>query len=177
MKRSDVLRNPALASKTTRYHAWLTHQRQTTGEHSYNVLRIYSQVWKTLPTDTAIYIIWHDAGEWVSGDPPFPSKAKNPDLKAACDRIERNAVIDMGGVLVDLPEEERWRVKACDLIEMMELAAIEFLMGNRFALPVINDPKEALQALLEALPPLDRTAIKTYVNKQAVLFGLNELCM
>jgi 5'-deoxynucleotidase YfbR-like HD superfamily hydrolase len=141
------------------------------------VLRIYSQIWKTLPTDTAIYIIWHDAGEWVSGDPPFPSKANNPDLKSACDRIERKAVIEMGGVLVDLPEEERKRVKATDLIQMIEFAAIEFLMGNRFALPVINDPKEVLQALLETMPSLDRTAIKTYVNKQAALFGLNELCM
>lgn len=177
MNRKNVLRNPALAGKTKRYHAWIVIQQQTVADHSFNVLRIYSQIWGPPSPEVTCFIVWHDMGEWVSGDPPYPSKARNPDLKEACDRIEKQAVASMGGYEAAITEGERLRIKICDLVEMIEFAMIELLMGNKFALPVIADPKESLLFLMEKLPVSDWAKVKDYVNRQVDLFEVPEACI
>lgn len=166
MKRADVLSTPYLAGRVARYHTWPTLHRQTVGEHTWNVLRIYWHLFGPLPPEVSTHIIWHDAGELRTGDPPFPVKAQNPDLKAVLDALEDEAVVAMGGPEHrSLPERERLRVKVCDLLEMTHFGLTEMQMGNTYARPIVDDTLAAVRALVPRLPDEDRARVEGYVSR------------
>lgn len=140
MQRSDVRRDIRLAGQVKRYACWPTLTTQTTGEHSWQVLRIYIEIFGPPSPDVTVYIVHHDSAELVVGDPPFPLKAQNADLKQIYDRLEDAAMMEMRGeALPVLSDEERARVKICDLLEMWEFGLQERMMGNRYAQPIIDD--------------------------------------
>lgn len=139
MQRYEVLSNPRMAGAVKRYHAWPTHTTQTVADHTWNVLRIWWQLFGPLPPRVSTYILWHDCGELVVGDPPYPSKANDATFKAICDRKEEEAVKAMGGPEMELPWEEAQKVKLCDLIEMLEFGLFEKQLGNEFSAPIIDD--------------------------------------
>jgi hypothetical protein len=115
------------------------HQTQSVGEHTWQVLRIWLQVFGSISTEVVRYLVWHDAGELVAGDAPFPVKVLNPNLKLQMDSIEHAAVLAMHGEVLELSDEDRARVKACELFEMHEHGRVEWLMGNKFARPIMDD--------------------------------------
>src|SRR6267154_1716536 len=88
MTRDQVLTSARHAGTVRRYHTWPFHHQQNIGEHSWQIARIYFQIWGPLPPEVSTYFIWHDAGELVLGDLPFPVKKNNPHLKRECDFIE-----------------------------------------------------------------------------------------
>src|ERR1035437_6690186 len=136
--RKDVLLNGRYAGQILRYHTWPVLRSQSTGEHTWQCLRIYYELFGPLPPKTSTYLIWHDAGELVLGDLPFPVKANNGGLKRQCDRIEQNAVKAMGGSLPKLATNEKIRVKVVDLIEMLQYGLVEVFTGNRLAQPIVD---------------------------------------
>jgi len=71
------------------------------------------------PTAHAVHraAIMHDMGEAAVGDVPNPVKNRNPDLKAALDRIEDEAMVAMGLPEVDLDERERDMLRLCDKLD------------------------------------------------------------
>src|ERR1043166_2928788 len=97
MTRDKVLTNARLAGQVTRYHTWPVHRQQSVGEHTWQVLRIYQQIWGSVEPEVTNYILWHDAGELVTGDPPFPFKRENPQFKESYRLAEGRAVHNMGG--------------------------------------------------------------------------------
>ena len=165
MKRDYILSRARLAGEVVRYHTWPMHHRQTVGEHTWQVMRIYYQIWGALPQELTTYFIWHDAGELACGDIPFPVKANNPELKVMADALEDYAVERMGGPKLDrLAPGMKLRAKACDLIDMHECGMAEVMMGNRFAQPIVDDTFKALEKL--ALSPEDGNAIFKYLAKE-----------
>lgn len=122
-----------LAGQIRRYHEYPTVQDQTNADHSWHVARVwmaifgigdYASLGKML-----LYIHHHDSGELGSGDLPFPTKANNPDLKAAMDRLEGESLSRQG---VDMPKLTAWEkasVKIADLIEMAEFGMEEVRRG------------------------------------------------
>ena len=162
MKRADILAVARLAGEVVRYHTWPMHHRQTVGEHTWQVMRIYWQIWGPLPPSLTTYFIWHDAGELATGDIPFPVKAHNPNLKAEMDKLEEVSVLHMGGATVTLDLLSKVRAKACDLLDMHECGRVEMSMGNRFAQPIVEDTFSAIEKL--PLSREDANAVFKYLS-------------
>ena len=171
--RAQVLRNARHAGSVVRYHTWKMHQVQTVADHSWNCCRIYFALWGPLPPEISTHFIWHDTGELVLGDLPFPVKAENPELKYICDKIEYNAIVDMGGSPSMLSDRDKVRTKVCDLLDMYELGMVELQMGNRFGQPIVDDIGHSLELLLRKLSAEDVVLVRQYVDAMAK--GL--LCM
>lgn len=148
MNPDDVTGSPRLAGQVRRYHTWPTLQVQTNAEHSWQVARIYEALFGPPSAVVEQRIRWHDAGEIVTGDLPFPVKSKNPDIKVVFDEMERLAVVGLGVELAAVTDEERHRMKLCDLVEMWEFGMVELALGNRFAQPIVDRTYEAFMRLL-----------------------------
>lgn len=149
MNRAKLLATARLAGQVLRYHTWPVHRQQSVGEHTWQVMRIYAKLFGPPSPAVFLFLLWHDAGELVTGDPPFPFKASNPEIKAAYDVAERKAVANMGGELYPEPLNERQQryIKTCDLIEMLEFGISELNMGNKYAEPIVDDIANAIRAL------------------------------
>jgi 5'-deoxynucleotidase YfbR-like HD superfamily hydrolase len=117
-------------------------------------MRIYYQIWGPLNSDVSTYIIFHDSGELVTGDMPFPVKMNNPDLKAAADRVEAEGLRDMG-ITLTLGPHQRQQVKICDVIDMYEQGLYECAVGNKFAEPIVNDTFKTIAKLASKFPSAD----------------------
>jgi len=166
MNREKLLSTARLAGEVVRYHTWPMHHRQTVGEHTWQCMRIYWQIWGPLPPELSTYFIWHDAGELACGDLPFPVKSRDPELKAAMDKLEDDAVRRMGGSHVVVTPLLKLRAKACDLIDMHECGRIEVAMGNKLAQPIVDDTFAALEKL--TLSPEDGNAIFKYLAERRI---------
>jgi hypothetical protein len=137
--------DPRRSLQTTRFHTWARHRDQSTGEHSMQVMRILLAIWPSAPRSLLVHCLRHDAGESTSGDPPYPIKVLNPDMKQACDRIESETVKLMETTWMFPSEEhqmtplEKLVFKLAEFIEMWEWGLLELEMGNRTAQAVINN--------------------------------------
>ncbi len=164
MNRDEVHAQSRLAGQVRRYHTWMVLHQQSIGEHSWQCMRIWWQIWGPLPPEVTTYFIWHDAGELVAGDLPFPVKAKNPVLKDTMDELEDRAVKAMGGPAGHPPDGyNKIRAKACDLIDMYEYGLHERRLGNQYAEPIITDTYTALRKL--SLSSEDQFAVSAYLAK------------
>ncbi len=152
MMRDTIRKSAMVAGTVTRYHAWPTLRQQTVAEHSFNVLRLYVQIWGDPPREVTRYIVMHDLGELVTGDLPFPVKTRFPELKTITGSIESEAVKDMGFEWPELSDVHRTMIKICDLLEMTEYALLERQMGNHLALPIEEGTSEAVFSMVEQLP-------------------------
>jgi 5'-deoxynucleotidase YfbR-like HD superfamily hydrolase len=61
--------------------------------------------------------ILHDMGEAAVGDVPNPVKNRNPDLRAALDRIEGEAMVRLGLPAIDLEADEADQLRLCDKLD------------------------------------------------------------
>ena len=168
MKRELINQNARFAGQVERYHTWPVHRRQSIGEHTWQVMRIWWQIWGPLPEGVSTYLLWHDAGEQVVGDPPFPLKANNLELKLTLDHLEAEAVDAMGGPSIKgppTPTYDRQRAKICDLLEMWEFGICELGMGNDYAKPIISGTLTAVRKLLTQLSGADQKLVEAYVHK------------
>jgi hypothetical protein len=148
VKRSSMLRIQRFAGDVVRYHTWPTITQQTVADHSWNVLRIWWQLFGEPPIHIVQYIMFHDCGELVTGDLPFPFKARNPSIGEALAIAEELALEGMGLYIPELTRVEKEQVKVCDLAEMHEFGIKERMMGNKYAEPIIEDTHKALDTLL-----------------------------
>lgn len=164
INRPQIMSSPRLAGSVKRYHAWPTIQQQTVADHSFNNILIWSQIYGPPSPTVTLYFIWHDLGELVTGDMPFPVKANNPALKRAADDVELAATRAMGAPDIVLTDILRLRVKLCDLCEMLQFGVVECLMGNKFGRPIVDDISKAIEALVPKLPSEDTPAILAYVK-------------
>lgn len=156
MKIEPVTLDPRRAGQVTRYHTWPRLREQSVGEHSWQVQRILLAVWPDAPRHLILHCMTHDVGESVSGDPPYPIKALNVDLKKACDRIEREAHWMMAvdwwlPSSVQLSDFEAYVFKLCEFIEMWEWGLFEMDLGNQHAQLVVERCVDGMMAREKAL--------------------------
>jgi Predicted hydrolases of HD superfamily len=160
-----VTDNPRFAGSVLRYHTWPTIQRQTVGEHCWQIALIHEQIFGTLEHDVERFIRHHDTAELRVGDPPFPVKSQNGDMKAAYDRIEPKALQDMGiNPLPELIDRDRIRIKVCDLLEMMCFGMIEVEMGNALGVPIVIRTERAATKLSHTeLSATDDVCVQNFI--------------
>jgi 5'-deoxynucleotidase YfbR-like HD superfamily hydrolase len=172
ISRADVLTNPRWAGCVERYHTWPTLQKQNVGEHTWQVMVIWFQIFGPLSPEESAYVLWHDGGELVTGDPPFPVKANNPNLKATYDALEANALVGMLGVnpMRVFTTQTKHRAKLCDLLEMYEFGLCELALGNRLAQPIIDDMKEEVLKLCSENLPEALQRVCAYIKAVAARY-------
>lgn len=172
MRSSDVRRDIRLAGQVKRYSTWPVIHQQSTGEHSWQVLRIYIELFGAPSPDVTVYITHHDSAELKVGDPPFPLKANNPDLKDIYDRLEADAILEMRGeALPVLLTHTMRRIKICDLLEMWEFGVQELMLGNRYAEPIIEDTLAAVEQILGLMDQETVDAVSAHIMKREEMYS------
>lgn len=164
--RVDLVTNrPLFAGRVRRYHTWAVHHQQTIGEHCWQVARVYESIFGPPTAEVERYIRHHDTAELGVGDPPFPVKANSSMLKAEYDRLEADYLDLVGVEIPDVGQEEKRRVKVCDLIEMMEFGMVEREMGNVLAVMVVIRTGDAAATAAKALSEADALAVTRYIDR------------
>lgn len=124
-----------LASRMTgevrRYHAWRINHEQSVADHTWHVIRLYITLFG-LPSEFVLCALqFHDVGELLSSDLQFPIKKYVPVLKEVCDHADGVVANFIGINVPPLEQDDKWRVKACDYLEMYETGTRELMSGNR----------------------------------------------
>lgn len=148
MTRDKLLKSLRYAGAVERYHTYPTLRKQTIADHTWNVLRIYTHVFEPPQVPVFMHIMYHDCGELVTGDVPFPFKRRNPNIGEQMTKAEDMALRAMGISLPPLSTMEKVRIKLCDLAEMHEFGLIEMALGNKLAQPIVDDTLRAINAML-----------------------------
>jgi 5'-deoxynucleotidase YfbR-like HD superfamily hydrolase len=168
---NQVRSDPRLAGLVKRYATWPTLTQQSVGEHSWQVLRIYMEIFGPPPPEITWYITHHDTPELKVGDPPFPLKKNNPSLKKIYDKLEEGAIFEITGQFMpEISEGQRTMVKICDLLEMWEFGIHEWMMGNRYAEPVIADTEECVLELASHHSSPLITQVREHMRKRRKMY-------
>lgn len=167
MDHDDIVKNSRFAGNVQRYHTWPTINQQSVAEHTWQMLRIWFHMWGPPPPDVTVVIVFHDAGEVLAGDRPFMAKRRSPELKAILDKLEDEAVEEMGGPKAGLrlTPYDTLRIKFCDWLEMMEFGLVEMAMGNNLCQPVVNACSELIYSKIAQLSDEDRAALNNYMQR------------
>ena len=140
----QLMASLALAGRVRRYHTFPVIHQETVGEHSHRVCSLYMQLFGAPRVEVLEYIIYHDLGELSAGDLPFNAKRDVPEMKHFQDRAEEAGLKRLKITMPVLTDDERARVKFCDMLQMLEFARIEMAMGNQFARSVKDNILSAL---------------------------------
>ena len=133
---NHTLRNSGLVK---RYHARLTHRQQNVAEHTWQLMRIYHQMWTGLPERVAIYILYHDVAEVHTGDTPYHVKRDYPKVKEGLKEAEADVLLKFRVTSPMISEEEHRRIKQSEYCEMFEYALEERALGSRYCDDVISN--------------------------------------
>lgn len=174
--RNAVCKDSRMAGLVRRYHTWPVHHTQTVAEHTWQVMRLWCETFGNPRSEVWYYLLIHDLGEVTTGDLPYPIKLNNPKLKAEMDRLELDALNNMG--FPDprrvLTEEEYAQFKFCDLLECAEYAQREVRMGNRFCEP-FEDQSKGLSVLMSLMTDHNRQLARNYCRNHAIILSPEEL--
>lgn len=172
--------DPRSAGDVRRYHTWRVLQQQTNAAHQWNVARILLAIYPDCSPRLLREALFHDVGEVVSGDAPFPIKRDNPDIKAGHDRVERSARSAMvlpWGVPpeADLDDFEKRVLKLADLTEMWEFALDDVNYGNRHAQLIVDRCDAELTRLMGGIVGDVRLRFEAYRNRRLLASSQQEL--
>jgi len=137
-------------------------------------MRLYERIFGCPPVHVFLHILYHDVGEIRTGDIPYPLKRTNLTLKGEMDRLESEALEDMGIDLPTLTDEEHIRFKFCDLLDCAEQGQYEARLGNQY-MGIVADQRNGLDALLRKLSNTDRVRAHTYCIENGIqLYPMEE---
>ncbi len=157
--RESVLKSMRRAGNVLRYHTWPTIHKQTVADHTWNVMRIYVELFGPPDRHVWMHMLYHDALEVHTGDIPFYAKRRFPELKSVLTGIEEDLSLMSDFPRFELTSNEIDECKLCDLLEMWEWGKEEVLMGNRLAHTIQADTWWAASEISE------RLGITELVNK------------
>lgn len=161
------------AGCVARYHTWPHVRGQSVGEHTWQLIRILLAIYPDAPRRLMIEAMFHDVGERVSGDPPYPIKAQNPDLKREMDRIEGSARLSMTRWGIRAPQRisdrDRAAMKLAEFIEMAEWGWDDLALGNRNAQLILDrclGVARDMTKWVDLLPPRVAERATEYINRR-----------
>jgi hypothetical protein len=159
------MHDPRRAGRVQRYHTWPHIKEQSVAEHSWQVARLMRVIWPSAPTEVMDYCLFHDIGEVVAGDPPYPSKVMNPAFGTEHAKVEEAAVLKMTLPWGMPPPVLRLRdpvqqaiFKLVHFIEMAEWAMDEITLGNQNARLVLERCRQQSHRYLERDPTIPGTS-------------------
>jgi hypothetical protein len=154
--RDQMMSSRRLAGGIRRYHAWPVVQSQTVAEHTWQVMRVYHELFGSPPAEVWEAILWHDVLEMHTGDIPFQVKQRYPGVKKALDEAEVHAAREMGVVWPEITQVQRKSIKLCDILEMWEFGKQEMAMGNKLAGPIVTGTILVASKIAEELALADK---------------------
>lgn len=167
MNRVEVVTSTRLAGQVRRYHTHPVLRQQTVAEHSWQVARVFRELFpEAWCIEVADWIHQHDVPEIGTGDPPFPLKARYPELKAIYMEIESEVSESLGLVWPELTPRQRLLIKICDLLEMWEFGQEEMMMGNRYAEPIVRGTASAVWDLTVEEPGTLHDDVLTWMDSK-----------
>jgi hypothetical protein len=163
--------DPRSAGKVSRYHTWERIRDQSVGEHTWQLLRIILAIHPHASPELIRWAMFHDVGERVTGDVPFPVKREHLEVKRAFDAMEQEALLQMvpWGVIagVQITDEETNLLKLGEFIEMMEWGLDEMALGNASARLVYERCyAQAARQLGAPLPSGVQTSAERYITRR-----------
>lgn len=180
MTPDQVRLDTRLAGQVTRYHTWPRIREQSVGEHSWQVLRIYSCVATEIDPDFMMYCVYHDTGEIATGDLPYPIKSQNPCLKEEIERLEQDSLINQAHywrplVGKGLSDEQLRLFKLIEMVEMFEWGLDEMTRGSTYGNIVAERClKFVYEKILLAQPlPQAWKGVALYVYKRLLISDVN----
>lgn len=159
------------AGNLLRWHTWPHIRQQSVAEHTWQVIRILLAIWPDCPKSVLVEAMFHDVGERVTGDAPYPMKKDNETLRQILNAKERAARQQMApwGVVppIDLEDAEQNAIKLAEYIEMWEWALDELALGNQNARIVLVRMREAFNGARVRLLPLNvESASCSYIQRR-----------
>lgn len=137
-----------------RYHQEFTHVEDTVARHSAGVALIVHLIHPNASKELILATLSHDLGEIVTGDIPAPSKrAISAEAKAALDKMEETALVEMGFPQAnDLSKEDHLVLKLADYLEGLCFVTEEVRRGNRALIHVGHNYSRYLDLLITSIP-------------------------
>lgn len=151
--------DPRASGHVMRYHTWPHVRVQTVAEHSWQLARLLLMVWPLAPRHLVVDALFHDLGERVTGDLPYPTKANDSELKARMDLAENRARQQMAtrwcapcltGSNRTTADEQTY-LKLLEFVEMWEWALDETALGNKNAVLIRDRCADGILATLKKL--------------------------
>lgn len=158
----QVVYSQRLALQVERYHTWPKVTRQSVGEHSAQVMRIYCRLFGTPRAQVWLHILEHDLPEMRFGDLPFSGDFA-PELTVAKHVVELRVRNRMGlGQHEPLSLEEGGRVKLCDMMDCFEWGVHEERLGNQYGKVVASNVTGPILVLARKLDVDER--VRTHMT-------------
>lgn len=170
--RQDVMTSARHAGDVQRYHTWPTLQTQTVAHHTWNVVRIYMELFGDPSPVDLRYMMRHDLGELGVGDLPYPVKKNNSVLADECAQEEQRVLQSM---FIDHDMSSRstdiriFQIKLCDLLEMLEFCTQEVILGNNYARQLIVDISADVTSRLDSASSGTRDVVLGHMRHQKEL--------
>lgn len=119
------------AGRVTRYHGQYLMRPENIAEHTFGVLNILAIMTNgQLSQALLLNALYHDGGEYISGDMFSPIKRAVPGLREACNELEKQGTDETIGELPALTEWEYKILKVADNLDGLIKCTEEFRMGN-----------------------------------------------
>jgi hypothetical protein len=128
--KTSVIKTVRNGNAVKRWHTRRMLTTDTVGEHTANVIIILLML-ETSPSKSLIYAaLLHDTAEQWTGDIPATAKWSSPELKFACDNLERKMLDDNYLALPHLTEHEQLALKWADMLDLLYRCIDELELGN-----------------------------------------------
>lgn len=140
-------------------------------------MRILLAIWPDVPNHVLVHALIHDVGEVATGDLPFPTKLRNPQLKKIMDEAENGAHLSMcfpWGLPKPqtLDPKEKSVFKVADYIEMWEWAIDEMCLGNQMAKVVRDRCADEIVSLTLTVDSSIASRVDSYMERRTKCSGL-----
>lgn len=119
------------AGRVVRYHGQYLARPENIAEHTFGVLNILAiMTGGQLSKNLMLNALFHDGGEYISGDMFSPIKRQVPGLREACNALEKEGTDATIGFLPPITEWEHRILKVADNLDGLMKCIEERAMGN-----------------------------------------------
>ena len=119
------------AGRVSRYHGQYLARPENIAEHTFGVMNILViMTGGQLSANLLITALYHDGGEYISGDMFSPIKKLVPGLRETCNALEKEGTDETVGPLPELTAWEYKLLKVADNLDGLIKCTEEYRMGN-----------------------------------------------
>jgi 5'-deoxynucleotidase YfbR-like HD superfamily hydrolase len=163
-----------------RKHTLPYHRPENLAEHTWGVIHILLSIYPNAPAELLKVALYHDIGEYRSGDMPGDFKAAHPEVRDVTEAFEEESARrvlpeHLHSSLTPTPEDA-FLLKICDKIEFAFSCYHEWMLGNRYAVEpmgrTLDHARLAISssdAIFTGLPESVRANIMNLLNEASRL--------
>ncbi len=113
-----------------RFHTRPLIHHQNNAQHQYGVASIAALLYPQIRKEALLHMLWHDVDEGVTGDIPYQSKIRWPDLKKTLNAAEKE-LHDQYNIIPEIAPQEKDLMKICEYFDVMLFCMKEQKLGNQ----------------------------------------------